>query len=59
LRAGNSLHPLVIGQKEADANSVSVRSRARGDGGVMTADAYVARLKAEVAARALPDKKKA
>ena len=51
-------YTLVIGQKEADANSVSVRSRARGDEGVMTADAYLAKLKAEVATRALPDKKK-
>ena len=51
-------YTLVIGQKEAEANSVSVRSRARGDEGVMNADDYVTRLKAEVAARALPDKKK-
>jgi threonyl-tRNA synthetase len=51
-------YTLVIGQKEAEANSVSVRSRARGDEGVMTAEAYVAKVKAEVAARALPDKKK-
>src|SRR4051812_379016 len=51
-------YTLVIGQKEAEANSVSVRSRARGDEGVMSADAYIAKLKAEVAARALPDKKK-
>ena len=52
-------YTLVIGQKEADANSVSVRSRARGDEGVMAADAYVAKLKQEVATRALPDKRKA
>ena len=52
-------YTLVIGQKEAEANSVSVRSRARGDEGVLTADACVARLKAEVASRALPDKRKA
>ncbi len=52
-------YTLVIGQKEAEANSVSVRSRAKGDEGVMTADAYVAKLKAEVATRALPEKKKA
>jgi threonyl-tRNA synthetase len=52
-------YTLVIGQKEAEANSVSVRSRARGDEGVMTADAYIAKLKAEVLTRALPDKKKA
>ena len=51
-------YTLVIGQKEAEANSVSVRSRARGDEGVMTVDAYVAKLQAEVATRALPDKKK-
>jgi threonyl-tRNA synthetase len=51
-------YTLVIGQKEAEANSVSVRSRAKGDEGVMTADAYIAKLKAEVATRALPEKKK-
>jgi threonyl-tRNA synthetase len=51
-------YTLVIGQKEAEANSVSVRSRARGDEGVMTADAFAAKLKTEVATRALPDKKK-
>jgi threonyl-tRNA synthetase len=48
---------LVIGQKEAEANSVSVRSRARGDEGVMTADDYLAKLKTEVTTRALPAKK--
>jgi threonyl-tRNA synthetase len=52
-------YTLVIGQKEAEANSVSVRSRARGDEGVMTADAYVAKLKSEVTSRALPQKKAA
>ncbi len=52
-------YALVIGQKEAEANSVSVRSRAKGDEGVMTADAYLAKLKHEVATRALPEKKKA
>jgi threonyl-tRNA synthetase len=52
-------YTLVIGQKEAEANCVSVRSRARGDEGVMAIDAYVAKLKAEVLSRALPDKKKA
>ena len=50
-------YTLVIGQKEAEANSVSVRSRARGDEGVMTADDYLAKLKAEVATRALPAKR--
>lgn len=52
-------YTLVIGQKEAEANSVSVRSRARGDEGVMTADAYIAKLKTEIATRALPAKKMA
>jgi threonyl-tRNA synthetase len=50
-------YTLVIGHKEAEAGNVSVRSRARGDEGVMTADAYLAKLKHEVATRALPDKK--
>lgn len=50
-------YTLVIGQKEAEANSVSVRSRARGDEGVMTADAYLEKLRTEVATRALPAKK--
>ncbi len=51
-------YTLVIGQKEADANSVSVRSRARGDEGVMVADTFLAKLKTEVSTRSLPDKKK-
>ena len=50
-------YTLVIGQKEAEANSVSVRSRARGDEGVMPADAFLAKLTTEVATRALPAKK--
>ena len=50
-------YTLVIGQKEAEANSVSVRSRARGDEGVLPADAFLARLKTEIATRALPVKK--
>ncbi len=49
---------LVFGYKEAETQSVSVRSRARGDEGVMSLDAYVAKLKTEVSTRALPDKKK-
>ncbi len=51
-------YTLVFGYKEAETQSVSVRSRARGDEGTMTLDAYLAKLKAEVATRALPDKKK-
>ena len=52
-------YALVLGQKEAEAGGVSVRSRARGDEGVLTTDACVARLRAEVASRALPDRRKA
>jgi threonyl-tRNA synthetase len=51
-------YALVIGGKEAEAKAVSVRSRAKGDEGVMPFDAYVEKLRTEVAARALPDKKK-
>ena len=52
-------YTLVMGYKEAETHSVSVRSRARGDEGVISLDAFVAKLKAEVSTRALPDKKKA
>ena len=51
-------YTLVMGYKEAEAQSVSVRSRARGDEGVISLDAFVAKLKTEVSTRALPDKKK-
>jgi len=48
----------VIGQKEAEANSVSVRSRAKGDEGVMTADDYLAKVKQEITTRTLVVKTK-
>jgi threonyl-tRNA synthetase len=51
-------YTLVLGGKEAEAQAVSVRSRARGDEGVMPFAAFLEKLKAEVTARALPDKKK-
>ena len=51
-------YTLVMGYKEAETQSVSVRSRARGDEGVISLDAFVAKLKTEVSTRALPDKKK-
>jgi threonyl-tRNA synthetase len=50
---------LVIGGKEAEARTVSVRSRARGDEGVMPFEAYLEKLRTEVQTRALPDKKQA
>jgi len=46
-------HTLVIGQKEAEAESLSLRSRALGDEGTLRADDYLARLKHEIATRAL------
>jgi threonyl-tRNA synthetase len=52
-------YALVIGGKEAEAKSVAVRSRARGDEGIMTVDAYIEKLRTEVATRALPAKKTA
>jgi threonyl-tRNA synthetase len=49
---------LVLGQKEAEALSASVRSRAKGDEGVHRVADIIARFKTEVATRALPEKKK-
>jgi len=51
-------YALVVGAKEAEARSVAVRSRARGDDGVMPFDAFLARLRTEVQSRALPEKRK-
>ena len=48
---------LVLGQKEAEALSASVRSRAKGDEGVHPVADLLARFKTEVATRALPEKK--
>ena len=50
---------LVLGQKEAELLSASVRSRAKGDEGVHKITDLVARFKQEVAIRALPEKKAA
>ncbi|HET7534966.1 MAG TPA: threonine--tRNA ligase, partial [Candidatus Didemnitutus sp.] len=50
---------LVLGAKEAEAQSASLRSRAKGDEGVHKIDDLLARFKSEIAARALPEKKKA
>jgi threonyl-tRNA synthetase len=49
-------YTLVLGGKEAEAQSVSVRSRAKGDEGVMPFAQYLERLKVEIATRALPEK---
>ena len=50
-------YALVVGGKEAEAKSVAVRSRARGDEGIMPVDAYIEKLRTEVATRALPAKR--
>lgn len=50
---------LVLGQKEAEAMSASVRSRAKGDEGVHKIADLVQRFKTEIATRALPEKKPA
>ncbi|MEB0139602.1 MULTISPECIES: threonine--tRNA ligase [unclassified Undibacterium] len=42
---------LVIGDKERDANTVAVRTRGNLDLGVMPLDAFIARLKDEIAAK--------
>ncbi len=52
-------YALVLGQKEAEALSVSVRSRAKGDEGVIKQDDFVARVINEIATRALPEKRPA
>ena len=52
-------YTLVLGAKEAEAQSVSVRSRARGDEGVIPFPQFLERLQAEIKNRTLPDKKKA
>jgi len=52
-------YTLVLGAKEAEAQSVSVRSRARGDEGVLPFAQYLERVKQEVSTRALAEKKKA
>ncbi|HEU5077917.1 MAG TPA: threonine--tRNA ligase [Opitutaceae bacterium] len=50
-------YTLVLGGKEAEAKSVSVRSRAKGDEGVLPFAQFLERVKQEVSTRALPKKK--
>ncbi len=52
-------YTLILGGKEAEAQAVSVRSRAKGDEGVLPFAAFHERLLGEVRNRSLPDKKKA
>jgi threonyl-tRNA synthetase len=46
-------YALVLGAKEAEARSVSVRSRAKGDEGVVAFDAFLARIQEEIRLRSL------
>jgi len=50
-------YTLVVGAKEVETQSVSVRSRARGDEGSIPFAAFLERLVAEIKTRALPSKK--
>jgi len=52
-------YALVLGQREAELQSISVRSRAKGDEGVLKQDDFVARVLQEIATRALPEKRPA
>jgi threonyl-tRNA synthetase len=52
-------YALVLGQKEAELAGVSVRSRAKGDEGVLRQDDFLARIQNEITTRALPEKKPA
>jgi threonyl-tRNA synthetase len=45
---------VVVGKREAEAGQVSVRSRRRGDEGVMTAEAFFERVAAELAEKETP-----
>ncbi|MDE3084638.1 MAG: threonine--tRNA ligase [Verrucomicrobiota bacterium] len=51
-------YALVLGAKEAEAQAVSVRSRARGDEGAMPFVQFAEKVKNEIATKALPQKKK-
>jgi threonyl-tRNA synthetase len=50
-------YSLVLGAKEAEAGSASVRSRARGDEGVVPFDQFLARVQEEVRLRSLSVRK--
>jgi threonyl-tRNA synthetase len=51
-------YTLVLGAKEAEARSVSVRSRARGDEGVAPFDQFLEKIQGEIRSRSLSEKKK-
>jgi threonyl-tRNA synthetase len=51
-------YTLVLGAKEAESRSVSVRSRARGDEGSAPFEQFLSRLTQEIRSKALSEKKK-
>jgi threonyl-tRNA synthetase len=51
-------YTLVLGGKEAEAQAVSIRSRARGDEGTLPFADFAARLRTEIQTRALPNQTK-
>lgn len=51
-------YTLVLGAKEAESQSVSVRSRAKGDEGVHSFASFADRIRIEISNRTLPEKKK-
>ncbi len=51
-------YTLVLGAKEAEAQSVSVRSRARGDEGIVPVDQFLAKILEDIRLRSLSEKKK-
>ena len=50
-------YTLVLGAKEAEAKSVSVRSRSRGDEGIVPLDQFLPRIQEEIRLRSLSGKK--
>ncbi len=50
---------LILGPKEAESGMVSVRSRSAGDQGVMSLEALIGKVKAEIASRGLESAKQA
>jgi len=51
-------YALVLGAKEVETRTVSIRSRARGDEGTAPIDQFVARITEEIRTRALSEKRK-
>jgi len=51
-------YTLVLGAKEAESRSVSVRSRARGDEGTSPFDQFLSRLTQEIRSKALSEKRR-